>query len=94
MPIDWDKFDQDLNTAAAKAGQKTDAALAGKLSSISRLTDEEITELFPDPADAKKLGELMQIVKSAGDRNEKVNRIVANAEKFGGVVFTLLQKFA
>ncbi len=94
MPIDWTQFDRDLDAAARNAGQKTDAELASALSSVSRLTDEEIEALFPAPADAKKLGELLQIVKSAGDRNQKVNQIVANAEKFGGVVLTLLQKFA
>ena len=57
-------------------------------------TDEEVKELFPKPADTKKLAELMKIVKSAEDRNTKINNIVANAEEFGGVVLTLLGKFA
>jgi len=33
-------------------------------------------------------------VKSAGDRNAKINTIVSNAEEFGGVILTLLGKFA
>jgi hypothetical protein len=36
----------------------------------------------------------MAIVKRAGDRHEKINRIVANAEQFGGVILTLLAKLA
>jgi len=64
------------------------------MSSITRLTDDEIRKLFPDPADVKKLAELMEIVKRAGDRNQKINQIVAKAEELGGIVLTLLQKFA
>jgi len=64
------------------------------MSSITRLTDDEIRKLFPDPADVKKLAELMEIVKRAGDRNQKINQIVENAEELGGIVLTLLQKFA
>jgi len=42
----------------------------------------------------KKLAELMEIVKKAGDRNEKINKIVSNIEEFGGIVVTLLGKLA
>jgi hypothetical protein len=94
MAIDWDKFQADVDDAIAQAGKRTDAKLAGKVSSITRLTDEEIEKLFPEPADVKKLAELMEIVKNAGDRNQKINQIVSNIESFGGIVFTLLQKFA
>ena len=94
MPIDWDKFDNDLKESIDKSANKTDTQLASKISSITRMTDEEVIELFPHPADAKKLAELMKIVQSADDRNNKVNKIVSNAEDFGGIVLTLLGKFA
>lgn len=94
MPINWDKFQASLDENIERAGDKTDGELASQVSSITRLTDDEIKKLFPDPADVKKLAELMQIVKQAGDRNDKVNAIVANAEKFSGIVLTLLAKFA
>ena len=94
MPIDWDKFDKDLSDIVEKEGHHTDEKLASKISSITRLTDEEIIELFPTPADVEKLAKLMKIVKSAEDRNNKINNIIKNAEEFGGIVLTLLQKFA
>lgn len=94
MPIDWDKFQADITAAAEEAGDRTDAKLANKMSGITRLTDDEIRKLFPDPADVKKLAELMEIVKKSGERNQKIDQIVANAEEFGGIVLTLLQKFA
>ena len=58
------------------------------------MTDEEVKELFPSPADVKKLTELMKIVKSSQNRNEKINNIVAKSEELGGVILSLLQKFA
>ena len=85
--------DIDLDAIIDDAAQKTDEKLAGQISSLTRMTDEEIQEFFPKAADAKKLVELMQIVKSAEDRNVKVNNIAANSEKFAGVVVTLLGKF-
>lgn len=94
MAIDWDKFQDELDTIIEDASEKTDKKLAGKISNITRMTDEEVEELFPKPADVKKLAELMEIVKQAGDRNDKINKIVADADKFGGIILTLLGKFA
>ena len=94
MPIDWDKFQTDIDGLVDDAGEKTDAKLASRISSVTRLTDDEVKKLFPDPADVKKLAELMEIVKKAGDRNEKINKIVSNIEEFGGIVVTLLGKLA
>lgn len=94
MAIDWDKFQGELDQLIDEAGDKTDKKLAIKISTVTRLTDEEVRKLFPDAADVKKLAELMEIVKRAGDRNDKINKIVANAEDFGGIILTLLDKFA
>jgi hypothetical protein len=94
MAIDWDKFQDDLDQAIEAAGERTDRQLAGRIAAITRLTDDEVRKLFPDPADVRRLAELMAIVKRAGDRHEKINRIVANAEQFGGVILTLLAKLA
>ena len=93
MTIDWDEFDNDIDDIINNSADATDNKLASKISSITRMTDEEVKELFPSPADTKKLAELMKIVKSAEDRNTKINKIVSNAEDFGGVVLTLLGKF-
>ena len=94
MTIDWDQFDKDADDAIKVAGDRTDAKLASVISSVTRLTDDEIQELFPDPADVKKLKELMKVVKTAGDRNDKINSIISNSEEFAGIIVTLLSKFA
>ena len=94
MAIDWDKFEEELDTIIEESAAATDEKLASKMSSITRMTDEEVQELFPEPADVKKLTELMRIVKSAEERNTKITNIVSNADKFGGIILTLLAKFA
>jgi hypothetical protein len=94
MPINWDKFQSDLDRAIEEAGERTDMKLAGRISSITRLTDDEVKKLFPDPTDVKKLAELMATVKGAGNRSQKINHIVKNAEEFAGIILTLLSKFA
>lgn len=94
MPVDWDKFDSEIDSIIERSSDKTDAQLASKVSNITRMTDDEVQELFPKAADAKKVTQLMRIVRSDDDRNKKVNRIVSNAKEFGGVVLTLLEKFA
>ncbi len=93
MPVDWEEFDSEIDSIIIESAGSTDARLASRISSITRMTDEEVQELFPSPADVKKLKDLMKIVKSSEDRNNKINRIMNNAEEFGGIVLTLLQKF-
>ena len=93
MPINWDEFNDGLDEDIQNAADATDDKLASKLSSLTRMTDEEVKELFPVPSDVKKLTELMAIVHSSTDRNTKINNIVTNAEKFGGVMMTLIGKF-
>ena len=57
MTIDWKKFQDELDQMVDKAGNKTDKKLAHKISSITRLTEVEVKQLFPDPGDVKRLGE-------------------------------------
>ena len=49
--------------------------------------------MFPKPADAARLIELMQIVKDSTNTTERANRLAANIQHLGGVVVTLLDKF-
>ncbi|NOR58263.1 MAG: hypothetical protein GQ474_07050 [Sulfurimonas sp.] len=94
MPIDMDKLKKDTDIAIEDSANATDAKFSSKISLITKMTDAEVKELFPEPADAEKLAELMKIVQSAQDRNTKINKIVSNAEEFGGIVLTLLTKFS
>ena len=91
MPIDWNAYDP--AKLAKKAAEKTDEKLASKISSITRMTDEDVIKLFPKSADAIKVAELMKIVKSAERRNQKVKALADNAEQFAGITLRLLEKF-
>lgn len=92
MSIDWEKFDNDLSQSIEESVRTVDAKLATQMSSITRLTDEEINELFPEPADLQNLSELLKVVKSAETKNNKVNAIISNSEKFAKVTLQLLEK--
>jgi hypothetical protein len=94
MPVNWDEFEDDIGPVIDEAAARTDERLASRISDVTRLTNAEVLELFPDPADVKKLVELMKIVNSAADRNSKINHIVSRAEDFAGIVVTLLEKLA
>ncbi|HLA89716.1 MAG TPA: hypothetical protein VJL28_04705 [Gemmatimonadaceae bacterium] len=89
-PIDWTAID----AAIAGAAARTDDALASRISSITRLTDDEVKQLFPKPADVEKLAELMKIVKGATSETEKINALVAKADRLAGTALTLLGHFA
>ena len=91
MPVNWD--DLDVDSIADDEAKETDRELASQISSLTRMTDEEVQELFPNPADVKKLTALMKIVKSAEERNTKINNISADVKEFAGIVITLLDKF-
>ncbi|ACJ31131.1 hypothetical protein swp_4488 [Shewanella piezotolerans WP3] len=92
MTINWKEFDNNVDQAISESAAAVDIRLASHISSITRLTDSEVNELFPEPADLKKLAELLKIVKSAEERNNKVNAIVNKSEEFSGVILTLLTK--
>jgi hypothetical protein len=94
VPISWDEVEAELDQALDAARQRTNDKLASQISSLTRLTDAEVKELFPTPADVGRLVELLKIVKSAEERNRKVARLAQNIEKLGGAVVALLERFA
>lgn len=85
MGLDWSRI-------AAEAAEETDRQLAGDISSLTTMTDREIDELFPSHDDKRRLAELMEIVNGADQRNEKINRIVANIDDLAGTVLKIAQK--
>jgi hypothetical protein len=87
--IDWGAIDQDI----AGAAQATDDALAARISSVTQLSQAEIKSMFPKEADAKRLAELMALVRSATSDMEKTNQLTANIDKLAGTVVTLLKRF-
>ncbi|RJQ46106.1 MAG: hypothetical protein C4538_07375 [Nitrospiraceae bacterium] len=94
MPFDWKAFEKDINKALDKAEKKTDDQLASRVSSLTRLSDNEVKKLFPTPADVDKLKQLMQIVKSSDSRNKKVLNLTNNIETLAETAIKLLEVLA
>jgi hypothetical protein len=94
MAIDWDSVDKDIDDALDSAKARTNEQLAASIASMTRLTHDEIMQLFPTPADVKQLSLLMQIVRSADDRNRKLNQLIENIEGVAGAVITIVNRFA
>lgn len=85
-----DDFDSILDDAEAL----TDNQLSGRISSLVRLTDAEIEELFPSTPDRKHLTELMKIVRASTDINTRRQHLVDNIESLSSTVIKLIGKLA
>ncbi len=79
---------------ARRAAEATDKQYASELSSLCRLKDDEIKRYFPAREDKNALLELLKIVKSATDENEKVVHLKDNIDKFAGIVVKLVKILA
>lgn len=93
MPIDWEAIRQAVREAVADAVEETDDELAGRVSSLTRLTAAEVQELFPTPVDVERLQKLMAIVAGATRDNEQVVKLEENIHELAGTVVKLLAKF-
>ena len=94
MPIDWKAFEEEAREAAKTAAKETDDDLASVVSSITRLTTDEIKEICPTNTDVEKLARLLTIVKSAESSNTKVNKLVGNVQELAGIAIRLINKLA
>lgn len=79
------------SAAARKAQQQTDEKYKNVISSLTRLTDEEIDNFFPERVDKDNLLQLMEIVNEETTENEKVLKLKENAEKFGSIALKLIK---
>jgi hypothetical protein len=94
MPVDWKTLEKEIDAALDRAEKRTDEQLCSLVSSLTRLTDEEVQKLFPKPADVEKLKKLMEIVKSSEKRNIKVINLTKNIEDLAETAIKLLEVFA
>jgi len=47
MPIQWDELEREMDLALNESESVTDAKLASRISSLTRMTDGEVQELSP-----------------------------------------------
>lgn len=79
-----------IREAGENAARETNAELDARIASMTRLTAQEIQTAFPTKADKQRLDELIEVLKSETEQQEKIQTIVENSEHFAGVIFTLL----
>lgn len=89
MPIDLYTIDSALDEAV----EDTDEALAMRISSLTKMTDAEVQELFPSLDEKIKLAALVRIVNNPTTEEEKVNRLANNIKRVGSAVIRLLGRF-
>jgi len=69
-------MDPEWNDILTKASSDTHDAYAGKVSSLTSLTDDEVKEITPTPADRERFAKLIGIVADATKQNnEKADAI-------------------
>lgn len=93
MSEELDDLMNNFDSISDQAEEDADEEIGNTISSVTRMSKQEVKELFPERGDQKKLVELMQIVKSSDEHNQKVHAIADRAEDFSGVVVKLLNKF-
>lgn len=77
--------------AAKKARNATNAKYASEISSLTRLTDNEIAKLFPARADKERLMELLAVVNDATSENQKISKLTKNIEYLAPAAIKLIK---
>ncbi len=88
MVFDPNNLDNILNDAA----DATDKKYATQIEQKTTLSNDIIAAVCPEKGDTAKLNELIDIVQSAENTNNKINSIFSNSEKFGKIVVSLVSK--
>lgn len=74
-----------------KTAVKTNAELASDISSLTTLKDSQISSFFPAKSDKEYLLQLLDIVKSATDENNKITQLKQNIDSVAGTVIRLVK---
>ena len=75
-----------------KAKKQTDDTFASKVSSLTRLTDDEIKEITPDALDKERLATLLGIVTDATKSNNEKAEAIRNINGLAEIAVPLLLK--
>ena len=75
-----------------KAKKQTDDTFASKVSSLTRLTDDEIKEITPNALDKERLATLLGIVADATKSNNEKAEAIRNINGLADIAVPLLLK--
>ena len=87
MSFDWDAIEKELDEAA----KKTDGRFEKQISSLTRMRENEINELFPERSDKESLAKLVRIVNQATNENSRKKQLVENIEELSTTVIKLVK---
>jgi hypothetical protein len=87
MPSRKERFKE----ISAEARKATNVGLAGELSSLTRLSEQDIQRLLPRKVDKEQFAALMAIVADSTDEDEKIAALKERLEEVGGVVVRILR---
>lgn len=75
-----------------KAKKQTDDTFASKVSSLTRLTDDEIKEITPNALDKERLATLLGIVGDATKSNNEKAEAIRNINGLAEIAVPILLK--
>jgi hypothetical protein len=87
MPSRRERFER----ISREARESTNRALAGEISSLTFLTEDDVERLLPRKQDKETFGTLMAIVASRTDDNAKVAALRENMDAVGLVLVRILK---
>ena len=87
MPSRRERFER----ISREARESTNRALAGEISSLTFLTEEDVERLLPRKADKERFGTLMAIVTAGTGDNAKVAALRENLDEVGAVLVKILK---
>jgi hypothetical protein len=75
-----------------EAREETNRALAGEISSLTFLTEEDVERVLPRKVDKEAFGVLMAIVAARTSDHEKVMALRENLDRVGRVLIKVLKE--
>ena len=82
-----------LEELAEEAGNMTDQQLSGQISSLTRLTQDEINSIAPAPLDKQNLNKLIGIIKDTSKSNEQKAESIKNIDQHLSLLVSIVSKF-
>ena len=74
----------------SKEAKETNKKFATETARLTKLSEEDINNIFPRKIDKERLVELMEIVRSAASRNKRAAQLERNISNLSGSVMRLL----
>ena len=82
-----------FDDALDEAENMTNEQLASKITSIVKISQQNLQTFFPAKVDKEKLYTLIKIVRSSADENKKKQEIISKIGDYVGTILTLTKMF-